>query len=220
MKKTLLIAAAALVAGIVSSEAQVYSVNIVGYVNVVCPAGSYVSVANPLDLDGVNNVTNVMASATKGTSILTWNGAGFSSVTRSAISGNWPAGAATLNLPPGTGFLVKAGASSFTNTFVGNVIPNVPGQTSIPLTNSLYSFVGSTAPFAGQLTDTGTNTLNLGVNLAKGSSVLVWPNGAANWVTATKSAINGNWNNNLTISVGEGMLIHPAGSSNWVQNLQ
>ncbi len=40
MKKTLLIAAAALVAGVISSEAQVYSANIVGYVNVVMPANS------------------------------------------------------------------------------------------------------------------------------------------------------------------------------------
>ncbi len=39
MKKTLLIAAAALVAGVISSDAQVYSANIVGYVNVACPAG-------------------------------------------------------------------------------------------------------------------------------------------------------------------------------------
>ena len=42
MKKTLLIAAAALVAGVISSEAQVYSANIVGYVNVVMPAGALV----------------------------------------------------------------------------------------------------------------------------------------------------------------------------------
>jgi hypothetical protein len=37
--KTLLIAAAALVAGVITSEAQVYSANIVGYVNVTLPAG-------------------------------------------------------------------------------------------------------------------------------------------------------------------------------------
>ena len=57
--KTLLIAAAALVAGVVSSEAQVYSANIVGYVNVTVPAASYVLMANPLTT-GNDVLTNVI----------------------------------------------------------------------------------------------------------------------------------------------------------------
>ncbi len=60
MKKTLLIAAAALVAGVVSSEAQVYSANIVGYVNVTCPAGAQVLVSNPLD-DGTNQANDLLS---------------------------------------------------------------------------------------------------------------------------------------------------------------
>jgi len=41
MKKTLLIAAAALAAGVITSQAQVYSQNVVGYVNQTLPANSY-----------------------------------------------------------------------------------------------------------------------------------------------------------------------------------
>ena len=112
---------------------------------------------------------------------------------------------------------MKAG-TSFTNTYVGNVVPNFPGNNNTALVGGVYQFLGSTAPLSGVLTDVGTNTLNLNAALTKGSSVLVWNGGG--WLTATKSAISGNWNTNLAISVGEGMLIKPASSTNWVQNLQ
>ncbi len=59
--KTLLIAAAALAAGVISSQAQVYSANIVGYANVVCPASTLVLLANPLD-NGTNTANDVFAS--------------------------------------------------------------------------------------------------------------------------------------------------------------
>jgi len=48
MNKTLLIAAAALAAGVISSQAQVYSQNVVGYVNQVVPANSFQTVAGQL----------------------------------------------------------------------------------------------------------------------------------------------------------------------------
>ncbi len=46
-------AAAALAAGLVTSNAQVYSANVVGYVNVpAAGGGSYTLAATPLDYDG------------------------------------------------------------------------------------------------------------------------------------------------------------------------
>jgi hypothetical protein len=217
MKKTLLIAAAALMAGVISSQAQVYSANIVGYVNVVFPAGQYVGAANPLDLDTVNSVTNVFAGVPKGTAVLTWNGAAYTTLTKNAVTGAWPAAAATTLIPPGVGFLVKS-PSAYTNTFVGNVIPNSPGVNNTPLPAGLYTFVGSVTPLSGVLTDAGTNTLNLGASLPKGSQVLVW-NGSG-YQTATKNAVTGVWNTNLSIAVAEGMLVKPASATNWVQYFQ
>ena len=73
MKKTLLIAAAALAAGVVTSQAQVYSANVVGYVNAVIPANQLTLVANPLD-DGTNTVTSLGASLPNKSSIQVWNG--------------------------------------------------------------------------------------------------------------------------------------------------
>src|ERR1035437_4778481 len=83
MKKTLLMAAAALAAGIITSQAQpVYSQNVVGYINVVCPANSFSLIGNQLDT-GSNTLNNVLNSGlvsnggANGTTIAIWNGTGF-----------------------------------------------------------------------------------------------------------------------------------------------
>jgi hypothetical protein len=72
--KTLLIAAAALAVGIISSEAQVYSQNVVGYVNITVTNHTYALIANQLDT-GSNTLDNVLPSgAVSGsTTILYWD---------------------------------------------------------------------------------------------------------------------------------------------------
>jgi hypothetical protein len=65
--KTLLIAAAAMAVGIISSQAQVYSQNIVGYYNVTVPAGQYYILGNQLvngsDALATNNDINTVFSS-------------------------------------------------------------------------------------------------------------------------------------------------------------
>ena len=58
MNKTLLIAAAALAAGVISSQAQVYSQNVVGYVNQTIPAGSFQIIGGQLINGSDLNKTN------------------------------------------------------------------------------------------------------------------------------------------------------------------
>ena len=58
MKKTLLIAAAALAAGVISSQAQVYSQNVVGYVNQTIPAGGFEIASSQLINGSDANETN------------------------------------------------------------------------------------------------------------------------------------------------------------------
>jgi hypothetical protein len=55
--KTLLIAAAALAATVISSQAQVYSANIVGYASVAPPGGAYTMMTVPFNV-GVSNGAN------------------------------------------------------------------------------------------------------------------------------------------------------------------
>jgi hypothetical protein len=94
MKKTLLIAAAALAAGVISSQAQVYSQNVVGYINQPIPADSYQIIGSQLingsDANQTNGDVNAVLvngfvsspSTTPSTStnsqLIYWNGTGFS----------------------------------------------------------------------------------------------------------------------------------------------
>jgi len=118
--KTLLVAAAALAAGLAPSMAQaVYSQNVVGYVNIPVPANTKILMAN--QLNGTNNtignlLPNPMVPAFS--QLFKFNG-GFSSYTMDDIDLVWlPDGNATLN--PGEGaFFISPQATTL--TFVGEV---------------------------------------------------------------------------------------------------
>ena len=205
MKKTLLIAAAALVAGVVSSEAQVYSANIVGYVNVVMPANQLVLVSNPLD-DGTNTTTSLGQALANKSSIQVWNGSGY---TGSAKAGGvWTP---DLPLPVGTGFFVLS-KTAITNTFVGNVVAAPGGSVTNSLPAATLVLVGSMVPYAGDLLDTN---LNLGPSLPNKSSIQVW-NGSG--FTGSSEA-GGVWTPNLTFAVGQGFFVNSKTATNWVQTL-
>jgi hypothetical protein len=221
--KILLTAAAALVAGLVSSNAQVYSANVVGYCNVVLPAGpSYTLLASPFD-DGNGNLgTNFLDpnnTLPNKTAILTWNGLTFNSLTKAG--GAWPAAAATTTIPPGSGFFVSLPATQttpVTNTFVGSVI--VPSAGSI--TNTIvpgYSLLGSPIPYAGDLissTNLGTPTIGSLLTVNK-SAILTW-----NGLTFNSATLaGGSWGaQTAPINVGSGFFILNKNTvaSNWVQN--
>jgi hypothetical protein len=224
--KTLLLAVAALAAGVISSEAQsnVYSQNIVGYVNVVIPQSpAWACVANPFDLDGVDNITNVLANAPKGTTCDFWTGAGFPLVVkRSTVgAGAWSANATNVFIPPGVGFMMQCSVAAFTNTFVGNVIIN-SGATNNLAVGAGYELVGSPVPYGGTLTngsDNGTNTLNLGTSMPKGTSIDTWNNGFA--LAAHRSTVGaGAWSANPSFVPGQGFFLIPPTATNWQQTLQ
>jgi hypothetical protein len=204
--KTLLIAAAALVAGIVSSNAQpVFSQNVVGYVNISIPANQLTLVANPLD-DGTNTATSLGGALPNKSTIQTWNGSGYNASSKGG--GVW-----TVNfaLPPGVGFFVKS-PTALTNTFVGNVVTQVGGNATNALPAGALVLLGSITPYTGDLTDTN---LDLGPTLANKSTVQVW-NGTG--FTASSKG-GGSFNTPLTLSVGQGFFVKSATTTNWVQTL-
>ena len=120
--KTLLIAAAALALSLATSQAQVYSANVVGYANVVLPGnGAQSLICNPFDDGNGNQLTNLFTTLPNQSSITTWGGATFNAAIPFQ-AGNWVGNTA---LPPGIGFFVKngkAGSPTITNTFVGTVV--------------------------------------------------------------------------------------------------
>jgi hypothetical protein len=175
--KTLLIAtAAALAAGIISSQAQtVYSQNIVGYVNSPLTKG-YVNVANPLDLSAGNSLTNVLQNPVVGgpggpnggsgpldfTTVLIWNGTGYNSYT---LDTDYPTGVANGTDSAGvTPPIVNPGTLIYFNNNTGNVLTNTivgtvhvdfaaTGTNVIGITTNIlltgYNFVASKLPVAG-----------------------------------------------------------------------
>jgi hypothetical protein len=205
--KTLLLSAAAMVAGLLSSQAQsnVYSANIVGYVSVTNAAGVFVLMANPLD-NGTNNLTSLFPIAPNNSQIQVWNGSGFTLATKQ-LTGNW---STNLVILPGQGFFAKFPAAG-TNTFVGSVAVPVGGSVTNSLAAGLFTLVGSPIPY----TDTLTGT-NLNLQVANNSQVQVW-NGTG-FTLATKQ-LTGNWSANLTITPGEGFFLKPSAATNWVQTL-
>lgn len=216
----MLLAAAALTLGLLSASAQsnVYSVNIVGYVNVVNPvANQFNLIANPLDTGAGNTITNLFPTAPNGTVVQIWNGTTFQSATKTF--GNWNT---NLFLPPGKGFFLKypLAAGVVTNTFVGNVVVEAPngsggGTNTTALGNTLQLY-GSKFPIGGNLTAVGAGTLNLGASLGNGSQVQIW-NGVT-YQSATKAF--GNWNTNLNLNVAQGYFVKAnVASTNWVQIL-
>jgi hypothetical protein len=219
--KILLAAAAALAAGVVASNAQVYSANVVGYANVTLTGnGGLVLLANPFDDGNGNQSTNLLNNALpKKSQILTWNGAGFNSIQKSATG--WPS---SVVLAPGTGFFVQnggvgSGAPDLTNTFVGNVAVNSGGS----VTNAEplgFTLQGSVIPYAGNLANNGLAggdpNLDYGGPLTKKSQILTW-NGTG-YNSVQKGATT--WGGTASVTVGQGFFINNVNgpATNTVQN--
>lgn len=216
--KSLVLAAAALSVGLLSASAEgnVYSVNIVGYVNTPCKTSGLTLVGNPLDNGQGNIVTNLFASLPMLSAIQVWNGAGYTTCTRNPSS-VWSTNAFTTVVPPGSGCFVKLGTTPFTNTFVGTVQTS-PASRSFP-SNSL-ALVCSPLPIGGVLIS--DPTFALGDTLPILSTIQTWNNsGAGAFVTATKNP-TGIWSavgSNMVFTVGQGFFVKSRQPTNWVQAL-
>ena len=109
----LLVAVATLAVGIATSMAQVYSQNIVGYVNVPVNTG-FNLIANPLTA-ATNTLSSLFPNASIGDTIYKYNGSGFDS---SVYFGFW---SPDMTLIPGEGVFYNNGGASNTVTFTGTV---------------------------------------------------------------------------------------------------
>jgi len=212
--KTLLMAGAALALSLATSQAQVYSANIVGYANVVLHGnGQYTSVANPFDDGNGNYVTNLLSSALpKASQALQWTGVSFN--TYQKLASGWPA-SVNIQTPPGVGFFVRngspgSGAPDVTNTFVGSVIVNVGASVTnaVPLG---YTMQGSPIPYAGNLaihlTADGDPNMDFGGPLTKAAQILTWDPVGQAFLTYQKLG-GTSWNGTAAVAVGEGFFIN------------
>jgi len=168
MKKTLLAVAAALAASVISSQAQVYSQNVVGYYNNVVPSHKFFFFANQLttgtDANQTNNnvnlvLTNGFTSDGNGVTnsvLYVWTGAGYGTILTYFTaadadnfflgdSGNgWYDGSGNLStvaITPGVaGFIYNGSTGPITNTLVGTV-PQGTNILTIPTGFKTFSIV-------------------------------------------------------------------------------
>ena len=162
--KALLCAAGLLAVGAISAMAQsnVYSLNIVGYINVKLTNG-FQLIANQLDIDGnrTNNTvqgvfSNLSAAVPSNTKVYGFSPAsGYSTATYLGTS--WLGGVAGVNrgLSPGAGVWVQipgASGTDLTLTEVGNVIQ---GTTILPIVPG-FQIMSAVAPVSARIqTDLG-----------------------------------------------------------------
>lgn len=215
MRTKALLCAAALAAGAVTSMAQnVYSLNVVGYINLSLQPG-FNLVANQLDADGTmtnNFVTNIFSTnlpagsqiyafnaSLAGYSILSWNGH------------KWTGTQAPINtaLAPGQGVFISV-PSATTITLVGQVIQ---GTNMIPLIPGLQ-IVSSIPPIAGDL------VTNLGYVATAGDAVYQYS--AASQGYAIRTYNGHKWVGSPTgtsayLNVSDAVFFQSATTTNWTQ---
>lgn len=154
--KTLLLTAALAAAGAATSMAQVYSVNMVGYINHPVPTGFSV-IANHLNTPD-NKVTSLLATAPEGTRIYKFNPTSGGFIFIQIVDGVWEGDDTSITLAPGEGAFIFSN-TAFTQTFVGEVLV---GNSAVPLPNG-FSMVSSALPQGGRLDTPPPGGLNFPV---------------------------------------------------------
>ena len=224
--KSILAAAAIIAAGAASSQAQsnVYSLNVVGYVNVVCSNGYTIintplvpanaQISNLLNDGGTGGSGPVVVPANS--SVFTFSGGSFVANFSDEFGGGWSNPSQALTNGTGYFFLNQSG-SPVTITFVGEVPQGAVNNTLV----AGYNLVGSKVPQAGFIS-------NLGLTTTAGDSVFKFKNG--NFVAYFNDEFGGGWSSTAVdfdvnlgpnLAVGEGMFYFRSdinGSATWDRN--
>ncbi len=156
--KTLFLTAALVAAGVASSMAQsnVYSLNVVGYINLPLVKGFNLLSA---PLAGSNNVVGTVLGNTTpvldGNALLyTWNGTTYAQALTGGGDGSWldqNGNPATNNITPGESFFLFTDQSNVTLTLVGSV---TQGPIPIPVTAG-FGFYGDPVPVSSDIVSNG-----------------------------------------------------------------
>lgn len=213
-------------AGVASSMAQsnVYSLNIVGYVNVPV-TGSLTAMGNPLRNGTPADRMDQVIPYSDGDNIQVWNGASWDTWTMSSFSatgwqdpqGNDVALTSLPNLGSGKGFFYGKNTATTNVTFVGEVRT---GTNNVSLPVGLTA-AASPLPYGG-LVSTGPLHLIMG----DGDNIQKW-NGAS-WDVYTFTSFSatgwqdpqGNDGPEATLNVGQGFFYgNNTGATTWQQIL-
>jgi hypothetical protein len=197
--------------------ANVYSINVVGYVTLNLTNG-FNLINNPLDAvsggAGTNNtIANVfptLGELPDGTSAYQFNGVSYNQDVYFAGFGGW-AGGGSISFNPGQGIFLQL-PSPMAVTFVGSV---VQGPTTNGIPNG-FSIVGSQPPVTGLM----QTTLNYQPN--SGDTIYVFD--PVSQAYPSQYVYFGEWfgpggaGDEPTLSVGEAVFLQAAGANAWVNN--
>jgi hypothetical protein len=193
------------------AQSNVYSLNVVGYVNKTLTGNAkYTAVANPLTTSS-NTIGGLLtASVPVGSQVLKYDPAisDYNIYGRVAFGSGWTSGGATVSLNPGEGVLIfmATGSSDATNTFVGEVMQG-------NLTNSFpsgYRAAGNIVPDSGLVSA-------LGLVPPNGSQLLKWNPTIQDWDVHGKLAFG--WTpSEPNIGVAESFILNSSSAFNWVRN--
>jgi hypothetical protein len=175
--------------------AQVYSVNMVGYINQSIPNG-FSMIANQLNNSPNNTVAALFPAPADGTRIYKFNTATGGFIIMQYIDGEWSPEATTQTLNPGEGAYIFAPAA-FTHTFVGEVA--LTSTVNLP---AGFSMVGSALPQSLPLT--GTPPAGLGFPIGDGDRIYRFNPATGGFLI--DQFVDGEWSNGAppTPAIGEG----------------
>jgi len=208
--KTLLFTAVLGAAGILTSMAQtnVYSVNVVGYVNVTVAPSTYQMIANPLQATN-NTLGALIPVAPDGTQAYRWTGTTYTVYTYDELVPGWlPDGNASL--APGEGmFLRNNTTTNLTLTFVGEVLQ---GTLTTPLPAG-YEIRSSKVPQAGRV------TTDLGLPGRDGDQVYKWDPARNTYDAFIYDELAPGWlPTEPSFGVGESFFVRKNASENWTRS--
>jgi hypothetical protein len=213
-----------LAAGLVTSQAQVYSQNVVGYINITLKPG-WNLIANQL-VNGTNGLNQIFPTAPADTALLKWNFGGQTfGAQQDYFDGlGWYQGVnpSTATVSPGEGFFMQ-------NQTGVNQVVTLTGQvtTGNNLTVNIqgpgYGFYSSIVPDGQNFDNNGFPT---GTPAADMTYFTFDPTlGAAGSYTTTLTYYDGlGWYNGITPStpapsIGQGFVINnPNASTSWTRN--
>jgi len=176
--KTLLTAAVLSAAGMAIAQAQVTSINAVGYVNKALVAGLNM-IANPLS-NGGNSLAEVLPVVPNGSTVFTFAGGAFSGSQYADLGNGTGIWAPDQTLNVGDGFFIQVSTDA-TVTFVGEVLQGAATNKTVP---SGLSIQGSTVPLAGGL------TTDHGFPASSGDTVFSWNSGTQGYDSAQYAQID------------------------------
>jgi len=208
--------AALTAAGALTSTAQVFSVNMVGYINLTIPAG-FSLIANQLNNSPDNTYRTLFPQATTANQTVLYK---FDNVlgafgSEQITGGTW-SGGGTTTLNPGEGAFIFA-PTAFTATFVGEV---QTGTSTAQVPNG-FAIVSSVIPQQGAVYDVnapGDGNVDLQYGIPPNGQVWYQFNNAAGAYGSVQWT--GSWSANPgpILKVGESAFVFTAsGSHNWTR---